>query len=193
MTNQISDGHREVADRARAEREVVITKLRTEVKKRKVTYATIGGAVGKSASWVGEVMRGNYPYYDSCQLPENIADALSQRGFDVPDVLRLFPRSTRTQADCSTADWKRAMETYDRSTAVQYGPRVALGLHQIVVHPSFGVGFVSEILGNSKVELTFRNVSRIAVHGRGITDEELRGSRVDEGQLRKMLALEDAS
>lgn len=96
-------------------------------------------------------------------------------------------------------DWLAGIQSYDRSSAVRYSPKTELALHQIVVHPSFGVGFVSEVLGDNKVELTFRkveltfrnNVTRVVVHGRGASDEDLRGDSVDEEELKNLLKLWD--
>src|SRR5690606_13063034 len=101
------------------------------------------------------------------------------------------PVSVTRRRKLEKLDWLAGIENYDRSSAVRYSPKTALALHQIVIHPSFGVGFVSEVLGDNKVELTFRNnVARVVVHGRGTNDEELRGDSVDEQELRNLLKLE---
>ena len=101
------------------------------------------------------------------------------------------PVSVARRRKLEKLDWLQGIESYDRGSAVRYSPKTALALHQVVVHPSFGVGFVSEVLDDNKVELTFRNnVTRVIVHGRGANDEELRGELVEEEELRNLLKLE---
>ena len=60
-----------------------------------------------------------------------------------------------------------------------------------MVHSSFGVGFVSDIAGEQKVEVTFRgDVTRVLIHGRGESDDEQRGERVPANDVRQLLGLE---
>src|SRR5688500_1038399 len=88
-------------------------------------------------------------------------------------------------------EWLEGVNSIDHSTAVRYSPKAELSPQQIVVHPHFGVGFVSEIVGEQKVEVMFRNnLTRVLVHGRGETEDEKRGDRVGEEEVRQLLGLE---
>lgn len=72
----------------------LMAKLRLGVKASNASYADIGRSAGKSASWVGEVLRGGYPYRGANRLPKNIFDALVVHGLDVPESLLLFAVNT---------------------------------------------------------------------------------------------------
>jgi len=70
-----------------ADRRSLLDQLRAEVKASRFTYADIAQSAGVSSGWVGEVLRGNYPYRDACQLPKNIADSLAYHGLKVhPEI-----------------------------------------------------------------------------------------------------------
>nr|MCH9686240.1 hypothetical protein [Deltaproteobacteria bacterium] len=88
-------------------------------------------------------------------------------------------------------DWLDAMNLFDHKTAVRYSPRTRVKESQIVVHPTFGVGYVSEIVGEQKVEVKFRNnLLRVLVHGRGTDEAQLQGDKVDEEEVKQLLGLE---
>lgn len=63
------------------ERREAMDKLRENIKKSRYTYRCIGGMVGNSANWVGQCLRGNYPYRGGYHLPHKIADYLARIGF----------------------------------------------------------------------------------------------------------------
>ena len=78
------------------------------------------------------------------------------------------PPAAESRRKIEKLGWMAAITNTDRQNCVRYSPKTQLKLHQLVVHPSFGVGFVTEILGDLKAELTFRDdVKRILVHARG--------------------------
>ena len=62
--------------------------LRAAVKKSRHTYGDVAWPIHKSAGWIGEVLRGNYPFYGGCQLPKNIGVRLQDLGFEIPDSLK---------------------------------------------------------------------------------------------------------
>lgn len=64
--------------------------LRAAVRSSAYTYQTIASRSGKTSGWVGEVLRGNYPYRGAYMLPKNIRIALEQTGFSVPESLWTF-------------------------------------------------------------------------------------------------------
>ncbi len=50
--------------------------------------------------------------------------------------------------------------------AVKYDPRSTFALDQVIEHPTFGLGFISDVKGGGKVEVTFRSDVKILVHAR---------------------------
>ena len=76
--------------RQRAERAEAMGRLRGEVKESRHSYRSIASSCGKSASWIGEVFRGNYPYYGACQLPKYLRVWLQDNGFRAEDNLITF-------------------------------------------------------------------------------------------------------
>src|SRR5688572_30558344 len=101
------------------------------------------------------------------------------------------PLSVSRRKSMKKLSWLDGVNQYDVEDAVRYSPKTQLQLHQIVVHPTFGVGFVSELMGDNKAELTFRNdLQRTLVHGRGETDDERRGERVPPEEVKNLLGLE---
>lgn len=68
-------------------RQQAMTELRNAVKRSSWRYADIAAGAGVSSSWIGDVLRGNYPHYGANWLPRNIARELVRLGFIVPDSL----------------------------------------------------------------------------------------------------------
>jgi hypothetical protein len=54
------------------------------------SQADLARWVGCSPSWVGQVLRGNYPWYGGAYLPKNIRVKLEDLGISVPDCLKTF-------------------------------------------------------------------------------------------------------
>ena len=50
--------------------------------------------------------------------------------------------------------------------AVRYDPRSTFALDQVIEHPSFGLGFISDVKGGGKVVVTFRSDVKVLVHAR---------------------------
>lgn len=68
------------------QRKSAMDELKTAVKA-KTNYAAVAQISGNSPGWIGEVLRGNYPYRGGYQLPKNIRVALQLLGFTVPEIL----------------------------------------------------------------------------------------------------------
>jgi len=75
---------------ARAARRTAMEELRANVKKSPYSYSAIASSCGKSQGWIGEVLRGNYPYFNACQLPKYLRVWLQERGFTVDARLITF-------------------------------------------------------------------------------------------------------
>jgi hypothetical protein len=50
--------------------------------------------------------------------------------------------------------------------AVRYDPKSTFALDQVIDHATFGLGFISDVKGGGKVEVTFRSDVRVLVHAR---------------------------
>ncbi|HZZ84576.1 MAG TPA: hypothetical protein VFE30_08565 [Anaeromyxobacteraceae bacterium] len=52
------------------------------------------------------------------------------------------------------------------AAAQRYSPKVTYGVDQVIEHPTFGLGFVSEVKDGGKVEVTFRADVKVLIHGK---------------------------
>jgi len=79
------------------------------------------------------------------------------------------PRTTRASAKASAmiADYDELMRGHDIARARRYKPSVTFGAGDVVDHPTFGLGLVVRVLSDDKLEVTFRDGSRVLVHARG--------------------------
>lgn len=80
---------------------------------------------------------------------------------DVPE-----PVAARKRAMLKKPGWDEFFARRSQNDAKPYEFREAYRENIIVHHPKFGVGFVSEVVSDSKVEITFQDARRILVHNR---------------------------
>jgi hypothetical protein len=80
---------------------------------------------------------------------------------DVPE-----PVSARKRASMKKLNWDEFFAKKSQNDAKPYEFRERYKDNLIVRHPKFGVGFVSEVVSDSKVEITFQDARRILVHNR---------------------------
>jgi hypothetical protein len=80
---------------------------------------------------------------------------------DVPE-----PVAARKRAMMKKATWEEFFAKHGEKDARPYEFRECYRENQIVSHPKFGKGFISEIVSESKVEITFADSRRILVHNR---------------------------
>jgi hypothetical protein len=80
---------------------------------------------------------------------------------DVPE-----PVAARKRAMMKKFTWEEFFAKHGEKEAKPYEFRDCYRENQIVFHPKFGKGFVSEIVSESKVEITFADARRILVHNR---------------------------
>ncbi|HEY7370925.1 MAG TPA: hypothetical protein VIF57_02020 [Polyangia bacterium] len=62
--------------------------------------------------------------------------------------------------------WEEFFAKHGEKNAKPYEFREHYHENAIVTHPKFGKGFVSEIVSDSKVEVTFKDTKRVLVHNR---------------------------
>ena len=80
---------------------------------------------------------------------------------DVPE-----PVAARKRAMLKKPGWEEFFARRSQNDAKPYEFREHYRENLIVHHPKFGVGFVSEVVSDSKVEITFQDARRILVHNR---------------------------
>lgn len=62
--------------------------------------------------------------------------------------------------------WNEAMKNNANKTKKEYTIRAKFGIGDLIVHPSFGEGFVQANLSNDRIEVLFRNDIKNLVHGK---------------------------
>lgn len=80
---------------------------------------------------------------------------------DIPE-----PVAARKRAMLKKLTWEEFFAKHGEKNAKPYEFRDSYRENAIVFHPKFGKGFVSEIVSESKVEITFTDARRILVHNR---------------------------
>ncbi len=80
---------------------------------------------------------------------------------DVPE-----PIAAKKRALMKKPTFEEFFAKHSEKNAKPYEFREHYHENVIVTHPKFGTGFVSEILSDSKVEVTFRDARRVLVHNR---------------------------
>src|SRR5206468_854375 len=80
---------------------------------------------------------------------------------DVPE-----PIAAKKRAMMKKQTWEEFFAKHSDKNAKPYEFREHYHENVIVTHPKFGVGFVSEILSDSKAEITFKDARRVLVHNR---------------------------
>src|SRR5215831_13519914 len=80
---------------------------------------------------------------------------------DVPE-----PIAAKKRAMMKKHSWEEFFAKHSEKNARFYYFREQYTENIIVTHPKFGKGFVSEVLSDSKVEITFKDSRRVLVHNR---------------------------
>ena len=106
-------------------------------------------------------------------LPPIAPDALSWRFTRAggPGGQHVNTSSTRVELECDLALAGFSAALTDRLVA-KLGPVVRVVVAdtykeaEVLNHPKFGVGFVSEVIGHDKIEVTFQSEKRVLAHNR---------------------------
>lgn len=80
---------------------------------------------------------------------------------DVPE-----PIAAKKRALLKKPTWEEFFAKHGEKTGKPYEFREAYSENAIVTHPKFGRGFVTEVMSDSKVEITFKDARRVLVHNR---------------------------
>lgn len=73
--------------------------------------------------------------------------------------------ATKTKRAPAISDYEEAMKGRDLQKAARYKPQSEFNKNQLIDHPKFGFGVVTEKKEGSKVEVLFREGSKTLVHG----------------------------
>jgi hypothetical protein len=77
------------------------------------------------------------------------------------------PMAARRRQAMQKRPWEEAIVELSERQATPYSPKERYTEGQVVEHPRFGVGYVSELLSDTKMEAIFADGRRILVHNRG--------------------------
>jgi hypothetical protein len=80
---------------------------------------------------------------------------------DVPE-----PIAAKKRAMLKKLNWDEFFAKHGEKQGKPYEFRERYTENVIVTHPKFGRGFVSEVMSDSKVEITFKDARRVLVHNR---------------------------
>src|SRR3954469_23887394 len=80
---------------------------------------------------------------------------------DVPE-----PIAAKKRAMMKKHSWEEFFAKHSEKNAKPYEFRERYSENAIVTHPKFGKGFVTEVVSDSKVEITFKDSRRVLVHNR---------------------------
>src|SRR3954466_6607473 len=80
---------------------------------------------------------------------------------DVPE-----PIAAKKRAMMKKVTWEEFFHKHGEKGGKPYEFRELYHDNVIVTHPKFGRGFVSEVMSDSKVEITFKDARRVLVHNR---------------------------
>jgi Zn ribbon nucleic-acid-binding protein len=80
---------------------------------------------------------------------------------DIPE-----PVAARKRALLKKLTWEEFFAKHGEKNAKPYEFRDTYRENAILFHPKFGKGYVSEVVSESKIEITFRDARRILVHNR---------------------------
>jgi hypothetical protein len=80
---------------------------------------------------------------------------------DVPE-----PIAAKKRAMMKKHSWEEFFAKHSDKNAKPYEFRERYNENAIVTHPKFGKGFVTEVVSDSKVEITFKDSRRVLVHNR---------------------------
>ena len=81
---------------------------------------------------------------------------------DIPE-----PISVRRRQSLQKLPWRDAMAGLDVDASRPYSPKENYTEGQVLEHPSFGLGYVSELMSDTKLEAIFQDGRRILVYNRG--------------------------
>lgn len=75
-------------------------------------------------------------------------------------------KAPRPRADRAAVGFDELVRGKNVALAVRYTPRTTYALDQLIDHPVFGLGFVTDVKDGGKVQVTFRGDVKVLIHAR---------------------------
>ncbi len=75
--------------------------------------------------------------------------------------------TSRSRGGAGRSEYDDLMKGRDISRAQRYKPALTYADGDVLSHPSFGVGVVTRVLSDGKIEVLFPAASKVLVHARG--------------------------
>ncbi len=99
------------------------------------------------------------------------------------------PPPTKKKAQKAKPTWDQVMAKSSKKQPKPYQLGEYFKENELLSHPKFGVGFVSENIGDDKIEVTFKDDKRVLVHNRkGLTLPFMRPVAQAKGKGKKVAA-----
>lgn len=77
------------------------------------------------------------------------------------------PRKSGGAGLARASDFDTLMQGRDISTPRRYSPKQTFAPHDVIDHPTFGIGLVTGLKDSHKVEILFRTGAKVLIHGKG--------------------------
>jgi hypothetical protein len=74
--------------------------------------------------------------------------------------------AARPRAERAALGFDEMLRGKNLAQAVRYTPKTTFALDQVIEHPTFGLGFVSDVKDGGKVQVTFRSDVKVLIHAR---------------------------
>lgn len=106
-----------------------------------------------------------------CSVCNDVHAYRKPRGETFDDTVELIPMPQSRQLS-----WEESMSHVSEKALAQcrpYSIRDTYETMDVVSHPTFGIGFVTELLPDNKVEITFKDERRVLVHNRADLAEKM--------------------
>lgn len=76
------------------------------------------------------------------------------------------PPKAKAKATARVSEWDKRVLGQTEATFKAYTPRATFRVDELLRHTKFGDGFVSELSGDGKITVVFRDGAKTLVHGR---------------------------
>ncbi|HSB20426.1 MAG TPA: hypothetical protein VLD85_10495 [Anaeromyxobacteraceae bacterium] len=75
-------------------------------------------------------------------------------------------KPARPRADRAAMGFDELIRGKNLALAVRYTPQTTYAVDQVIEHPTFGLGFVTDVKDGGKVQVTFRSDVKVLIHAR---------------------------
>lgn len=123
-----------------------------------LAHVVVAMVAGRPARVLCKTCRTEHAY-------KRLGDTKSARA---PRAESAGPRTKSSKSGGATrSDYDSLMKGKDVSRAQRYKPATTFDDGDVLSHPTFGLGLVTRVLGDGKIEVTFQAGSKVLVHARG--------------------------